>query len=88
MNKIPTNIEPKTHFGREYSHGRRKNVAKRIIPEQNREAIWVRPPTSPFIRDLSQKQRHLKSNQIYTRTEAVPSDRAISWQGTRDERAH
>ena len=62
--KFPTNIDPKTHFGREYSHGRRKNVDKRTIPEQIREAIWVRPPTSPLTRDLSQKQRHLKSNQF------------------------
>ena len=56
------------------------------MPEQIREAIWVRAPTSPLIRDLSQKQT-FEINSIYTRTEAVPSDRAKSWQGTRDKRA-
>lgn len=39
MNEFSTNIEARTHLGREYSHGKRKNVAKRITPEQTREAI-------------------------------------------------
>lgn len=41
-----------THFGRKYNQGSRKNVASRTRPEHTKDAIWVRPPTSPFIRDL------------------------------------
>lgn len=41
-----------THFGRKYNQGRRKNVASKTSPLQTKDAIWVRPPTSPLIRDL------------------------------------
>lgn len=39
MNRISTNIDAKTHLGREYSNGKRKNIDKRTIPAQMREAI-------------------------------------------------
>lgn len=43
----------RTHLGRKYNQGRRKNVARRMKAEQTIDAICVRPPTSPLILDLN-----------------------------------
>jgi hypothetical protein len=53
-------------------------------PEHTSDAICVRPPTSPLIRDLPPGQRHLLV--AHSRVSA-PRDGAVRGQRTRDKRA-
>jgi len=45
-------IEAKTHLGKKYRYGRRKNVANNVILAVTIEANCVRAPISPLIFDL------------------------------------
>jgi len=41
----------RTHLGKSRMYGRNTKVASNTTPEHTKDAIWVRPPTSPFMRE-------------------------------------
>jgi len=48
---ISTYMAARTHLGKSRMYGRSTKVASNTTPEHTKDAICVRPPTSPFMRE-------------------------------------